>query len=217
MSLHSHLFGRQTDNDREPWVDASIYRWIEAHVDRVSGRLKSGSADLPDNQAASAGTKIRWAAGALDGVSSYHVGKSKEKAMFRQFADEWCARRGYQLVRPHDNDSRLNLICGFVLPGTEPPMTFGEKPVADITTGDIEAYRHRRRMQKRSPVTINHDLAKRIREEFEGGSTWRRLERDAQRVRIGYREVELFKPDDASGAVFHQHDFVASLFADVFL
>jgi hypothetical protein len=37
-------------------------------------------------------------------------------------------------------------------------MTFGEKPVADIITGDIEAYRHYRRMQKRSAVTINHDL-----------------------------------------------------------
>jgi len=37
-------------------------------------------------------------------------------------------------------------------------MTFGERPVADITTGDIEAYRHHRRMQKRSAVTINHDL-----------------------------------------------------------
>jgi integrase len=37
-------------------------------------------------------------------------------------------------------------------------MTFGEKPVADLTTGDIEAYRHHRRTQKRSAVTINHDL-----------------------------------------------------------
>lgn len=77
---------------------------------------------------------------------------------FRQFADEWRARRGDQLVRPGDNDSRLKLISAFVLPGTEPPMTFGEKPVADITTGDIEAYRHHRRTQKRSAVTINHGL-----------------------------------------------------------
>lgn len=77
---------------------------------------------------------------------------------FRQFANEWSARRGYQLVRPRDNDSRLKLVCAFVLPGTQPPMSFGEKPVADITTGDIEAYRHHRRVQKRSAVTINHDL-----------------------------------------------------------
>src|SRR5207245_9305084 len=56
---------------------------------------------------------------------------------FRQFADDWRARRGYQLVRPGDNDSRLKLISGFLLPAIQPPMTFREKPVADITTGDI--------------------------------------------------------------------------------
>jgi hypothetical protein len=37
-------------------------------------------------------------------------------------------------------------------------MTFVEKPGADITTGDIEADRHHRRGEKRSAVTINHDL-----------------------------------------------------------
>jgi len=87
---------------------------------------------------------------------------------FRQFADDWRARRGYQLVNPGDNDCRLKLICAFVLPGTEPPMTFGDKPVAEITTGDIEAYRHHRRMQKRSAVTINHDL-KLLRKMFTWG------------------------------------------------
>ena len=87
---------------------------------------------------------------------------------FRAFADEWRARRGYQLVRPGDNDSRLKLICAFVLPGTKPPITFGEKPVADITAGDIETYRHHRREQKRSAVTINHDL-KLLRKMFAWG------------------------------------------------
>jgi integrase len=33
---------------------------------------------------------------------------------FRQFADDWSARRGYQLVRPGDNDSRLKLICAML-------------------------------------------------------------------------------------------------------
>jgi integrase len=93
---------------------------------------------------------------------------------FRQFADDWCARRGYQLVRPGDNDSRLKLICAFILPGTEPPMAFGEKPVVDITTGDIEAYRHHRRTQKRSAVTINHDL-KLLRKMFAWGIRGRLL------------------------------------------
>ena len=47
-------------------------------------------------------------------------------------------------------------------------MTFGGKPVAEITTGDIEAYRHHRRTQRRSPVTINHDL-KLLRKMFTWG------------------------------------------------
>jgi integrase len=47
-------------------------------------------------------------------------------------------------------------------------MTFGEKPVADITAGDIETYRHHRCEQKRSAVTINHDL-KLLRKMFAWG------------------------------------------------
>ncbi|HEX6465385.1 MAG TPA: site-specific integrase [Vicinamibacterales bacterium] len=93
---------------------------------------------------------------------------------FRQFAEDWRARRGYQLVRPGDNDSRLKLICAFMVPGTDPPLMFGDKAVAEITTGDIEAYRHHRRMQKRSAVTINHDL-KLLRKMFAWGIRERAL------------------------------------------
>ena len=64
---------------------------------------------------------------------------------FRAFAKPWRTRRGYQLVRPRENDYRLDLICGFALPGTDPPITFGEKPAVDITAGDVETYRHHRR------------------------------------------------------------------------
>lgn len=87
---------------------------------------------------------------------------------FGQFAKDWSERRGYQLVGARDNDCRLKLIWQFVLPGTEPPMTLGEKPVGDITAGDVEAYRYHRRLQKRSPVTINHDL-KLLRKMFAWG------------------------------------------------
>ena len=111
---------------------------------------------------------------------------------FRAFAEEWCARRGYQLVRPRDNDSRLNMIRAFVLPGTDPPMTFGEKPVADITTGDIEAYRHHRREQKRSAVTINHDL-KLLRKMFAWGIRERLL--TATPFKIGGESVIRLDPE----------------------
>jgi hypothetical protein len=104
-----------------------------------------------------------------------HTAKPRQvPTTFGKFADLWESRRGYQLVRPRDNTYRLNLIKDFVLPGTEPPMTFGDKPVADLTTGDIEAYRHHRRTQKLSPVTINHDL-KLLRKMFAWGIRERML------------------------------------------
>jgi integrase len=45
-----------------------------------------------------------------------------------------------------------------MLPGTSPPLTFGEKPLAAITTGDIEAFRYARKTAGLSAVTVNHDL-----------------------------------------------------------
>jgi integrase len=111
---------------------------------------------------------------------------------FRVFAEEWRRRRGYQLVRPRDNDSRLKLIYAFVLPGTDPPITFGERPVADITTGDIEAYRHHRREQKRSAVTINHDL-KLLRKMFAWGIRERLL--TATPFKIGGESVIRLDPE----------------------
>jgi len=87
---------------------------------------------------------------------------------FAEFAKEWADRRGYQLVRSRDNDYRLKAIQAFTLPGSDPPVTFGEKAVVSITTGDIEAYRHHRRAAGLSAVTSNHDL-KLLRKMFAWG------------------------------------------------
>jgi len=43
---------------------------------------------------------------------------------------------------------RLALIEKFVLPATEPAITFGQKLAASITVNDIEAYRASRRKQQ---------------------------------------------------------------------
>lgn len=131
---------------------------------RVGRRLTRSEAEVEGERIR---TEIR--AGAFRNDASPTPSTSAPRPLtFKQFADDWSARRGYQLVRPRDNDYRLKLICDFVLPGTEPPATFGQRRVAEITTGDIEAYRHHRREKKKSSVTINHDL-KLLRKMFAWG------------------------------------------------
>jgi integrase len=99
---------------------------------------------------------------------------------FSQFAVIWKERRGAQLVRPRDNAYRLKTIEAFVLPGTSPPLTFGAKSLAAITTDDVEAFRDARKAAQLSPVTVNHDL-KLLRKMFNWG------------IRKGYLERTAFK------------------------
>lgn len=111
---------------------------------------------------------------------------------FRGFADDWAKRRGYQLVRAQDNDYRLKRIHAFELPGSSPPTRFGDKPAADITTGDIEAYRHHRRAQGVSPVTSNHDL-KLLRKMFAWGVRERLI--PATPFKVGTESVISLDPE----------------------
>jgi integrase len=76
---------------------------------------------------------------------------------FRAFADVWKERRGSQLVRPRDNEYRLELIQAFVLPGRD-GQKFRDMPLDQIRTGDIEAFRDARKANGRSACTVNHDL-----------------------------------------------------------
>ncbi|MGD9902819.1 MAG: tyrosine-type recombinase/integrase [Vicinamibacterales bacterium] len=111
---------------------------------------------------------------------------------FRAFADDWARRRGYQLVRAKDNDYRLKRIHAFELPGSSPPTTFGDKSAADVTTGDIEAYRHHRRAQGVSPVTSNHDL-KLLRKMFAWGVRERLI--PATPFKVGTESVIALDPE----------------------
>jgi integrase len=106
--------------------------------------------------------------------------QTRGELTFTQFAKLWREGNGQYLVRARDNDYRLALIEKFVLPATEPAITFGEKLAAAITVGDIEAYRASRRKQQLSAVTINHDL-KLLRKMFNWG------------IRFGYLEHTPFK------------------------
>lgn len=103
---------------------------------------------------------------------------------FRQFAEDWKAQRGAELVRPKDNDYRLEKISAFVLQGT-PPVTFGNKPLLGITTEDIETFKAARKAQGVSPVTVNHDL-KLLRKMFNWG------------IRKGYLKRTPFKVESVN-------------------
>ena len=78
-----------------------------------------------------------------------------EGLTFAQFADYWKTLKGYQLVRPEDNDSRIKTISNFVLPSGE---RFGDKDIRKITSRDIENFRAARKAAGLSTVTTNHDL-----------------------------------------------------------
>jgi integrase len=96
---------------------------------------------------------------------------------FRAFAEVWKERRGYQLVRPRDNEYRLAKIAAFILPGGE---TFADKPLSQIRTDDIDAFRDARKAAGLSACTVNHDL-KLLRKMF----NWA--------IRKGYLERTPFK------------------------
>jgi integrase len=86
-------------------------------------------------------------------------------------------RRGCQLVRPRDNEYRLAKIAAFVLSGGQ---TFADKPLSQIRTDDIDAFRDARKAAGLSACTVNHDL-KLLRKMF----NWA--------IRKGYLERTPFK------------------------
>lgn len=81
---------------------------------------------------------------------------------FRQMADKWIADPGRgggaRLVALKDHRYRLARICGFVVPGSNPPRTFGASSVGHLTASDIEAYRLSRKAEGVSVVARNHDM-----------------------------------------------------------
>jgi Phage integrase family/Arm DNA-binding domain len=77
---------------------------------------------------------------------------------FDAFGDLWQKGRGKELVNARDNAYRLGRISKFVLPGSVPPITFGQTDARAITTNDIDAFRDFRKAAGLSSTTINHDL-----------------------------------------------------------
>lgn len=57
-----------------PWDERpSIYEHVRAHIGQAACGLTEGGETLPDEERVNAGSQIRWAAGARDGVATHHM------------------------------------------------------------------------------------------------------------------------------------------------
>lgn len=79
MGILDKVFGRGGGGDEEPtsmpWDQRpSILEHISSHVDPIKSGLTEGGEKLPDDERINAGSKVRWAAGAMDGVATHHMG-----------------------------------------------------------------------------------------------------------------------------------------------
>ena len=169
---------------RRRWGDCAHpwhvnFKWKGKHyrlsLDRESGKQIRSRADARIER-----DRIRSAVRAGTLVPAQDESQVRGELTFSQFAKLWHEGNGQYLVRARDNGYRLAFIERFVLPGTDPPVTFGQKLAAAITVGDIESYRAARKKQRLSAVTINHDL-KLLRKMFNWG------------IRFGYLEQTPFK------------------------
>jgi hypothetical protein len=95
--LFNNLIGKLSTGAPEPWVQDSIYDFVVAHIDPVSGRFDSGGEPLPDDPGEGE-TQLRWDAGALDGVLGHHGAREESETTGRRIANllDRVARTGDQ-------------------------------------------------------------------------------------------------------------------------
>lgn len=81
MGWLGRLFSGKGDEDRHgppsmPWDrHPSILEHVRSHVDTDRPGLAEGGYTLPDEDRVAQGSKVRWAAGAMDGVATHHMGR----------------------------------------------------------------------------------------------------------------------------------------------
>lgn len=92
MSIFKKLFGKNDEpNDAlssMPWDQRpSIYDHVKAHVVDGKHGLTEGGDTLPDEERIASGSRIRWAAGAMDGVMGHHMGGGDNNEQVRKAVD----------------------------------------------------------------------------------------------------------------------------------
>ena len=90
MSFLRRLFeGKADDGGDEPptmpWDQGpSILEFVRSHVAEGKPGLSEGGYTLPDEERLNQGSKLRWAAGAWDGVTTHHMGSGEDEEAVRK-------------------------------------------------------------------------------------------------------------------------------------
>ncbi len=92
MGIFDKLFGNIGDEAGEPpsmpWDQRpSIYDHVRSHTNPDQPGLTKGGETLPDEVRVNEGSKIRWAAGAIDGVMGHHMGQGENDELVRKAVD----------------------------------------------------------------------------------------------------------------------------------
>jgi hypothetical protein len=90
MSFLSRLFGSKDDDGGQqppsmPWDRRpSILEFVRSQIVAGKAGVAEGGSTLPDEAQISSGSRIRWAAGAMDGVATHHMGTGKNDTTVRR-------------------------------------------------------------------------------------------------------------------------------------
>jgi len=89
MSFLSRLFGSKDDDGHEPpsmpWDQRpSILEFVRSHIGTDKPGMTEGGYTLPDEERIGQGSRIRWAAGAMDGVTTHHMGTGENDETVRR-------------------------------------------------------------------------------------------------------------------------------------
>jgi hypothetical protein len=86
MSFLRRLFGGKEDDEGQeppsmPWDQRpSILEFVRSHISAGKPGLTDDGYTLPDEERIAQGSKIRWAAEAMDGVTTHHMGTGENEA-----------------------------------------------------------------------------------------------------------------------------------------
>jgi hypothetical protein len=129
MGFFDKLFGSGPSDDGDqpeamPWDEhPSIYEHVQSHIDPAKCGLTDGGETLPDEERLSAGSQIRWAAGAMDGVATHHMGAAETDEQVKAtvnlvlaYCDQPTAKNKHAIYQ-HIIDQSIVSIIDSVLEG----------------------------------------------------------------------------------------------------